>query len=99
MTSGNAGLSADIERVEAIWNDCRARFGQKGGPWLFGEYSVADALYAPVVLRFNTYGAPQSEAAREYVATTLEDPAMQSWLQDAGNEPWKLAKYEGGSAN
>ncbi len=43
------------------------------GPWLFGEYSIADAMYAPVVLRFNTYGAPISETARWYMAAALED--------------------------
>jgi glutathione S-transferase len=90
------GLNADIERIEAIWQDCRARFGG-GGPWLFGEYSIADAMYAPVVLRFNTYGTPRSEVARQYVATVLEAASMQRLLQEAQNEPWKLDKYEGGA--
>ena len=97
-TAPNAQLDADIQRVEAIWNDCRARFGQGSGPWLFGEYSIADAMYAPVVLRFNSYGAPRSSVAREYIATTLADPSMQRWLQEAGKEPWKLSKYEDVSA-
>ena len=82
------GLEADIERVEEIWNDCRRRFGA-GGPWLFGEYSIADAMYAPVVLRFNTYGAQVSETARWYIATALEDAAMQEWVHAAQNEQWK----------
>ena len=56
-TIATPGLEADIDRVDEIWNDCRRRFGASG-PWLFGEYSIADAMYAPVVLRFNTYGAP-----------------------------------------
>jgi glutathione S-transferase len=98
-TSRTPGLDADIARIEALWGDCRARFGGTGGPWLFGDYSVADAMYAPVVLRFNTYGTPRSQVAREYVATTLEDASLQSWLQAAKDEPWKLAKYEGVSAN
>jgi glutathione S-transferase len=82
-------LQADVDRVEAIWRDCRSRFGA-GGPWLFGEYSAADAMYAPVVLRFNTYGTNLSDETRGYMATVLEDPPMQEWLSAAENEPWKI---------
>jgi glutathione S-transferase len=88
-------LEADIERIEEIWSDCRSRFGQSG-PWLFGEYSVADAMYAPVVLRFNTYGAPLTTTARWYIAAALEDPALQSWLLAAKNETWTVPGYEVG---
>jgi glutathione S-transferase len=90
------GLEADIERIDEIWNDCRSRFGKSGGPWLFGDYTIADAMYAPVVLRFNTYGAPLSGTARWYVATALEDPAMQEWLLAARNETWTSPNYEVG---
>ena len=83
------GLESDIDRVDEIWNDCRRRFGA-AGPWLFGEYSVADAMYAPVVLRFNTYGARVSETARWYMAAALEDAALQSWLAASKAEPWTL---------
>lgn len=88
-------LEADIDRIDEIWNDCRHRFGT-GGPWLFGEYSIADAMYAPVVLRFNTYGAQISETARWYMATVLEDPIMQEWLRAAKDEPWTLETSEVG---
>jgi glutathione S-transferase len=97
-TPMTAELSADLRRIETLWADCRARFGRNSGPWLFGEYSIADAMYAPVVLRFNTYGAPKGDVAREYVATALADPAMQRLLQEARGEPWKLGKYEDVSA-
>jgi glutathione S-transferase len=90
------GLEADVERVEEIWADCRSRFGRKGGPWLFGEYSIADAMYAPVVLRFNTYGAPLTETARWYIAAALEDDAMQKWLLAAKDETWTVPGYEVG---
>jgi glutathione S-transferase len=90
-----AALEADIERIDEIWNDCRSRFGT-GGPWLFGEYSVADAMYAPVVLRFNTYGARISQTARWYMAAVLEDAPMQDWLQGAKHEPWTIAAEEVG---
>jgi glutathione S-transferase len=87
-TAMTAALEADIERVDEIWNDCRSRFGASG-PWLFGEYSIADAMYAPVVLRFNTYGAGSvSPAARWYMASVLEDAALQEWLQGAKHESW-----------
>jgi glutathione S-transferase len=90
-------LAADIDRIDEIWNDCRRRFG-KGGPWLFGaEYTIADAMYAPVVLRFHTYGGQQlSETARWYLATALEDPALQEWLKAARAEPWTVAADEVG---
>jgi glutathione S-transferase len=94
-TAVTAPLEADIERIDEIWNDCRARFGE-GGPWLFGEYSVADAMYAPVVLRFNTYGARISQAARWYMASVLEDAPLQEWLQAAKQEPWTIDADEVG---
>jgi glutathione S-transferase len=90
-----AALEADVERIDEIWNDCRSRFGG-AGPWLFGEYSVADAMYAPVVLRFNTYGARISQTARWYMASVLEDAALQEWLQAAKHEPWTIAADEVG---
>jgi glutathione S-transferase len=94
-TALTAALEADIERIDEIWNDCRGRFGG-GGPWLFGDYSVADAMYAPVVLRFNTYGARISQAARWYMASVLEDGALQDWLQAAKQEPWIIDADEVG---
>jgi glutathione S-transferase len=93
-TAMTPSLEADIDRVEEIWGECRSRFGKTGGPWLFGEYSVADAMYAPVVLRFNTYGAQLSESARWYMASVIEDPVLQSWLRAAHDEPWTVHSYE-----
>jgi len=92
-TAVTVALEADVERIDEIWNDCRGRFGS-GGPWLFGEYSIADAMYAPVVLRFNTYGARISQTARWYMASVLEDGALQEWLQAAKHEPWTIAADE-----
>ncbi|HEV3181631.1 MAG TPA: glutathione S-transferase family protein [Steroidobacteraceae bacterium] len=94
-TAVTAALEADVERIDEIWNDCRGRFGG-GGPWLFGEYSVADAMYAPVVLRFNTYAARISQSARWYMASVLEDAPLQEWLQAAKQEPWTIATEEVG---
>ena len=95
-TATTAALAADVERIDEIWNDCRHRFGA-GGPWLFGaEYTIADAMYAPVVLRFNTYGARVSDTARFYMATVLEDAVLQEWLRAAHEEPWTIAADEVG---
>jgi glutathione S-transferase len=91
-----SGLQAEVERVAAIWSDCRSRFGQNAGRWLFGEYSIADAMYAPVVLRFNTYGLPATVPARSYIATALEDPSLQQWLSAAQDETWTVPGYEVG---
>jgi glutathione S-transferase len=86
-------LRADIERIDAIWSDCRRRFGASG-PWLFGEYSLADAMYAPVALRFRSYGATLSPAAAAYRDTVLQDPPLQQWLAAAALEPWSIESAE-----
>ncbi len=82
-------LQRDVGRVEYIWRDCRAQAGP--GPWLFGNYTLADAMYAPVVLRFRSYGATVSPVTREYMATVLADGIMQEWLAAAAAEPWTAA--------
>jgi len=91
------GLEADVDRIDEIWIDCRRQFGEaQQGPWLFGEYTIADAMYAPVVLRFNTYRAQVSDTTRWYMAAALEDPALQEWVQAAQKEPWTLPPSEVG---
>ena len=72
-------LTRDIDRVFDIWSDCYRRYGDKGS-WLFGEFSIADAMYAPVVLRFRTYGINLPESARHYADRVLQSEAMQEWL-------------------
>jgi len=89
------GLEADIDRIEEIWLDCRRRFGASG-PWLFGEFSIADAMYMPVVLRFNTYGTQISDNARWYIATAIENPLVQEWVLASKEEPWVLDASEVG---
>jgi glutathione S-transferase len=81
----NAAGMANVSRIDELWSDCRRRYGSLG-PWLFGSYSVADAMYAPVVLRFNSYGAKLSTTAREYFATVLADAEMKRWIADAQAE-------------
>ena len=78
-------LQNDIARIDALWSDCRTRFGA-GGAWLFGEFSIADAMFAPVLLRFQTYGAALSLASTQYMAHGLADPEMRRWQDDSARE-------------
>lgn len=79
-----AGLN-DVTRIDEIWQTCRALYGARG-PWLFGAYSAADAMYAPVVLRFKTYGAVLSASSAAYAAHTLDDPHLLEWIAAARRE-------------
>jgi glutathione S-transferase len=94
-TPMTADLAADIRRIDALWSDCRRRFGAHG-PWLFGDYSLADAMYAPVALRFRSYGATLSAPAQAYLDTTLADEPLRQWLADAALEPWSISYSEVG---
>jgi glutathione S-transferase len=94
-TPMTADLRADISRIDALWGDCRRRFGAHG-PWLFGDYSLADAMYAPVALRFRSYGATLSAPAQAYLDTVLQDSMLQQWLADAALEPWTISYSEVG---
>lgn len=73
---------ADIARIQSLWEDCRQRFGA-AGPFLFGRWSIADAMYAPVATRFKTYGVPLSPVAQAYVEATYVLPAMVEWIAAA----------------
>jgi len=77
---------ADINRILALWTDCRERYG-KGGEMLFGRFTVADAMYAPVVLRFATYDVRLEGGAADYVKAVRALPAVREWLAAAQNEP------------
>ena len=72
----------DIDRIQALWRDARAEFGSDG-PFLFGQFSIADAFYAPVVSRFTTYGVAVTDETRAYMDAVLNLPAMQQWTQAA----------------
>lgn len=75
----------DIARVLAIWSDLRAR-SAAAGPFLFGDFTIADAMFAPVVTRFVTYGVAVPADARAYMDAVLALPAMQRWIADAAEE-------------
>lgn len=93
----STAVQADIDRIEHLWADCRARYGE-GGPWLFGQWSIADAMYAPVATRFVTYGVRRSEGFDAYTATVVADPAFQEWRQAALAETAVMARSEVGAA-
>jgi glutathione S-transferase len=79
-------LAAAIARIDALWTDCRRRYGA-GGPWLFGGYSAADAMFLPVAFRFQSYGAATLGAeARAYLATALADRLIEPWVHAAQSE-------------
>ena len=75
-------LAVDMDRIIAIWAECHHHYGDRGG-WLFGRFSIADAMFAPVVLRFRTYGINLPESAGFYPHRLLESKAMQDWLAAA----------------
>src|SRR5438067_10736617 len=81
----NPDSKRDIERVVAIWATCRDRFG-RAGPLLFGKFSIADAYYAPVVTRFQTYAVPLPAAAQAYCDAVLALGAVRAWMDDARRE-------------
>lgn len=94
-------LARDIDRVIAIWSDCFRRYGgydrgEQGPGWLFGKFSVADAMYAPVVLRFRTYGINLPESALHYPRRLLQSTAMQEWLAAAETETEVIEQDEKG---
>lgn len=85
--------AANVKRIDAMWSDCRARFGE-GGPFLFGTFSAADAMYAPVVSRFHTYAVDVSPPARGYMDAVMELPAWKAWTEAALKEAWVLPEDE-----
>jgi glutathione S-transferase len=78
------GLQTDIARIDEIWSGCREEYGG-GGSWLFGDFSIADAMFAPVYFRFQSYGATLSPASQTYLSHALQDPDLRAW-QDAASE-------------
>ena len=94
----DAPVAADIARITALWADLRARFvgAAMVGPYLFGAFGLADAAFAPVVLRLDRYRVPLDPDAAAYCAAVLAHPLMQRWCAEAAAEPadWRLDRYE-----
>ena len=88
----SAQTRADIERVKAIWTTARARFGQ-GGPFLFGAFSIADAMFAPVVSRLRTYQIPLEGEAAQYAEMIWKLSAIAKWLEGARAESFPVPDH------
>jgi glutathione S-transferase len=86
-------VKADVARIEAAWAQARATFG-RGRPFLFGRFSAADAMFAPVVNRFHVYDVPVSSPTRDYMETIMALPVWKAWVADAHAEPWRIEHYE-----
>jgi glutathione S-transferase len=84
---------ANIARVEQIWTECRQRYG-KSGPFLFGAFSGADAMFAPVVHRFRTYAIEVAPEAAGYMKTMMALPAFQEWTEAGLAETIVIERFE-----
>ncbi len=82
---------SDIERVKTIWNDCLSAYG---GPFLFGEFCMADAMYAPVVTRFETYNVSLDPRCAAYSAAVLAHPLVREWMAAAREEREEIEELE-----
>jgi glutathione S-transferase len=84
-----ADVRSDVNRIEQIWTRC---LDESGGPFLFGDFSIADAFFAPVALRFLTYGiSPRADLARNYIRTLLNTAALTEWVHAAEREEGRNA--------
>lgn len=86
---------ASVARIEQLWHETKSEFGSRGD-FLFGAFSAADAMFAPVVTRFDTYQIPVASGTRAYMATMLNHPAVIEWKAAALAEPWTIDDYEAG---
>jgi glutathione S-transferase len=89
----DTGAAKDVTRIDAIWTGCRNKYGA-GGPFLFGAFGAADAMFAPVVWRFHTYAVGVSTTALNYMGAVMALPAWTEWRDAALRETWVLAEDE-----
>lgn len=92
----DAELERDISRIMGIWRECREEAGAPG-PWLFGSFSIADAMYVPVALRFHTYGLEMPDVVHNYVETVLQDYDVSEWIIAAREEVEVVEADEAGN--
>jgi glutathione S-transferase len=88
-------LQANVDRIAAIWAEARSKFGADG-PYLYGAFSAADAMYAPVATRLDTYQIPVKPETRAYIDTILAHPDFTAWKAAALKEPWTIDDYGAG---
>ena len=86
-------VKRDVDRIEAAWAAARRQWG-RGGPFLFGAFTAADAMFAPVVNRFEAYAVPVSADTRAYMEAVQALPAWKAWIEGGRGEPWVIEKFE-----
>jgi glutathione S-transferase len=89
----SADARANVARIEEIWIECRERYG-KLGPFLFGAFGAADAMFAPVVHRFRTYAIAVAPQAQAYMDAMMALPAFQEWTRDGLAETLLIERFE-----
>ena len=88
------GVQEDIDRIRALWRKCLTTYGGKDGPFLFGRFTIADAMFAPVVSRFRTYAVDLGEEEQAYVDAVWAFEPMVEWAAAAKNEPMVIDSAE-----
>ena len=83
----------DVARIQEIWKDCREKYG-KEGPFLFGKFSIADVMYAPVAFRFLAYNVKTDKICQAYMDTLESLPVAQEWVKGARKEKEIIPQYE-----
>ena len=86
-------VRANVARIETLWKACRKSYG-KGGAFLFGKFTIADAMYAPVATRLETYAIPVSRASRDYMEALFATRSFRDWKDAALGEEWIIAADE-----
>lgn len=87
------GAEHNIERIKGLWRKCRAEYGGDG-EWLFGDFSIADAMFVPVALRFDGYSIPLSGVEADYVSSVLRHPGVVEWVEAGKRETEVIASDE-----
>jgi len=95
MITPSKSALRDIRRIDEIWSDCRAEYAGEGD-WLFGKFSIADCMYAPVVMRFMTYGAEISGPGQTYMETVFGNSSVKTWIKAALKETEIIPEDEAG---
>lgn len=88
-------LARDVKRIEDIWADCKKRFGEDG-QFLFGDFTAADAMFAPVVSRFTSYQIPVRDESYAYIQSVVAHPSYIEWRKAALHETWTIDGYAEG---
>jgi len=89
----SSAAEKEVERITWLWQLCRSRFG-KEGEWLFGNYTIADAMFAPIALRFNGYSIPLGEVEQTYVQSVLNQACIKEWIEAGKAEKEIIAEDE-----